>query len=70
MKSSYGYSEAQWDKFSKTEQKIIVYVREYKIGDKEALRKLLNFPLEPMDKTTFRRHWSNMQRKIKEMRQK
>jgi len=65
----FEYSTEQWDTFSKTEQKIIIYIKEHSISDKKHLRTLLNFPLpEPMDKTTFRRHWSNMQRKITKMR--
>ena len=64
----YDYSPKEWKKFSKTEKKIIVLIKKYKIEDKEKIREMLGWPLEPIHKKTFNGHWTRLMKKVEEIR--
>lgn len=60
----FDFSSAEWAKFSKTEQRIIVLIRQHDVIDHERIRTLLGWPLEPMHQGTYSRHWRRIQAKM------
>ncbi len=66
----YDLTPEQWSQLSKTEKKIVVLIKKYKIEDEEKRRLLLGWPLEPMSKRTYQNHWNRLVKKIAQFRAK
>lgn len=63
----YEFTADEWQTFTKTEQRIIMMLRTYRM-DAERIRMVLNWPLSPLDGSTFRGHWARLQKKMSDIR--
>lgn len=64
----YEYTEEEWQLFSKTQKKIVILIKKHGIEDKEKIRELIDFPLEPMEPETFRGHWHRLKKTVATIR--
>lgn len=65
----YNYTDDEWESFTKTQKKILIIVHKYKVQSEQEVRKLIDWPLEPMDPETFRGHMYRLKKRISEIRE-
>ena len=61
------YTPHEWRQFSKTEQRMILMLREHNM-DIDQIRAAMTWPLEPMNKRTFSNHKSKLMAKMSRIR--
>jgi len=67
----FEFTDQEWRIFSKTERRIIIFVRQYgleKPEDRERIRQLLDWPDNPMHDRTFANHWGRLMKKMSVIR--
>ena len=70
MSDKFGFTEEEWNNFSKAEHKILILVHRYKIEDEEKIRSLLDWPLPAINKKTFNNYMRALEKKIAQIRAK
>lgn len=63
------FSDSETAIFTKLEQRILLMAREYNL-EEDRIRLLLTWPLEPLNKTTWRGHRARIMKKIRFIRER